>query len=174
MYLGWRCYLGIPRYLDRGVAVHYHTPSRDVSEMAVLLGNPGILRQGYSCAPPLPYTIPGCTWDGGVTWESRDTYRQGYSYVHYHYHTPSRDVPGMAVLLGNPGILRQGYSYVHYHYHTPSRDVPGMAVLLGNPGILRQGYSCALPLPYTIPGCTWDGGVTWESRDLTYNKAYLH
>ena len=100
MFLGWRCYLGIPGYLDRGIAMHYHyhTPSRDVPGMAVLLGNPGILRQGYS-------------------------------YVHYH--TPSRDVPEMAVLLGNPGILRQGYSNVHYHYHTPSRDVPGMAVLLG-------------------------------------------
>ena len=72
-YLGWRCYLGIPGYLDRGIAVYYHTPSRDVPGMAVLLGNPGILRQGYSCALPLSYTIPGCTWDGGVTWESRDT-----------------------------------------------------------------------------------------------------
>ena len=132
MYQAEQSSLRIPGYLDRGVAVHYHAPSRDVPGMAVLLGNPGILRQGYS-------------------------------YVHYHYHTPSRDVPGTAVLLGNHGILRQGYSYVHYH--TPSRDEPGMAVLLGNPGILRQGYSCALPLPYTIPGCTWDGGVTWESRD---------
>ena len=75
-------------------------------EAVAIGGNPGILRQGYTCS---------CA----------------------HYHRPSGDVPGMAVLLGNPGILRQGYSCAHYH--RPSRDVPGMAVLLGNPEVTQTG-----------------------------------
>ena len=50
MYLGWRCYLGVPGYLDRGIAMHYHTPSRDVPGVAVLLGNPGtLLRIRHTC-----------------------------------------------------------------------------------------------------------------------------
>ena len=82
---------------------------------------------------------------------------------------PSWDNPGMARLLGNPGILgKGGYMAVHPGiilgwpgylgipeyldkgevYGCPFWDNPGMARLLGNPGILGQGG------PYGCP--SWD------------------
>ena len=60
---------------------------------------------------------------------------------------PSLDNPGMAKLLGNPGILGQGGACVW-----PSLDNPGMAKLLGNPGILEQGGRQLYGHPWTIPG----------------------
>ena len=66
------------------------------------------------------------------------------------YGCPSWDNPGMARLLGNPGILRQGGEV----YGCPSWDNPGMARLLGNPGILGQGGYMAVH-PGIIPG--WPG-----------------
>ena len=61
---------------------------------------------------------------------------------------PSLDNPGMAKLLGNPGILGQGGVCVW-----PSLDNPGMAKLLGNPGILGQGGGMCV----AIPGQSRDG-----------------
>ena len=79
---------------------------------------------------PSNLAIPGISLDGHVTWESRDTWTRGV------YGCPSSDNPGMARLLGNPGILGQGGITV---YGCPSWDNPGMARLLVNPGILGQG-----------------------------------
>ena len=136
MYLGWRCYLGIPGYLDRGIAMCTTTT----------IHHPGMYL-GWRCYLGIPGYL-----DRGIAMCTTTTIHHPGMYL------------GWRCYLGIPGYLDRGIA-VHYHYHTPSRDVPGMTVLLGNPGILRQGYSCVLPLPYTIPGCTWDGGVTWESRD---------
>ena len=69
---------------------------------------------------------------------------------------PSLDYPGMAKLLGNPGILGQGGVCVW-----PSLDNPGMAKLLGNPGILGQGGVCVWP-SLDNPGMI---GVSRESQD---------
>ena len=98
--------------------------------MARLLENPGILGQGgYMAVHPAIILgwpdylgIPGYL-DRGV------------------YGCPSWDNPGMARLLGNPGILGQGGLY-----GCPSCDNPEMARLLGNPGILGQGGSIWLSI----------------------------
>ena len=63
---------------------------------------------------------------------------------------PSLDNPGMAKLLGNPGILGQGGGYVCGHPWT----IPGWLSYLGIPGYLDKGGwgMCA-----AIPGQSRDG-----------------
>ena len=79
--------------------------------MARLLGNPGILGQGGRYMAVLPGIIPG--WPGylGIP---------GYLDKGGVYGCPSWDNPGMARLLGNPGILGQG-GYMAGH----PRIIPG-------------------------------------------------
>ena len=91
---GWPGYLGIPGYLDKGV---YSCPSWNNPKMARLLGNPGILGEvGYMAV--YRGIIPG--WPGylGIL---------GYLDKGEVYGCPTWDNPGMARLLGNPGILGQ-------------------------------------------------------------------
>ena len=87
----------------------------------MLLGNPGILGQGYGCE--LLYSIPGCTWDSPVLLGNPGILGQGYG-CELLYAIPgcTWDSP---VLLGNPGILGQGMAV---SCSMPSRDVPGVVL----------------------------------------------
>ena len=116
--------------------------------MVRLLGNLGILGQGYMAVNP--GIIPGWPRYLGIP---------GYLDKGV-YDCPSWDNPEMARLLGNPGIVGQGGYMADQHgiipgwpgylgipgylnkgavYGCPFRDNPEITRLLGNPGILGQG-----------------------------------
>ncbi len=80
--------------------------------------------------------------------------------------------------MGIPGYLDGGGGSLATLYRGgQSQECPGKVWLRGNPGILGQGvsdtlhaytvhaYCACVFLWWTIPGVSWDGLVTWESRD---------
>ena len=62
---------------------------------------------------------------------------------------PCLDNPGMAKLLGNPGILGQGGRQLCGHPWT----IPGWLSYLGIPRYLDKGGGMCV----AIPGQSWDG-----------------
>ena len=130
--------LGNPGILGQGWGGACVWPSLDNPGMAKLLVNPRILGQGgHMCSQP--WTIPGWLSYLGIP---------GYLDKVGACVWPSLDNPGMAKLLGNPGILGQVWAGACVW---PSLHNPGMAKLLVNPRILGQGgHVCSQP--WTIPG----------------------
>ncbi len=109
---------------------------RSVLGWSGYVGIPGYMDRGHTVQG---WTIPGVSWEGLVTWESRDTWTGGYSLATLYMHT------------------------VHvYSYGRQSQECPGMVWLRGNPGIHGQGGSLATLYMHTV---SYHGLVTWESQD---------